>query len=570
MKGAVPPLDRERAARVFAWGDALRRCLGAGLAVRVGETTVLSRLVHLQRPDAPGEVQIAASDAGRTFYHRARAGEILHADVFHAIAVIDQHQIAQAIAAAIDAWFEAGAGEWRGAGRPADYIDIQTGAGGGRVSGALIYGRKQGLRRSHLNHVHVACGLPDEHLPLVLWVIAAVEAAIVRQGAELRRIERIVPAPPGRGRSLADYADVSDSLLRESAPGAGPGQVDPGDIAALVALADEFGGVEEARETLAACLQARDGESEFRQLTGRALNALLERGLLTTDRRHNLVLSAEGERLHRALISHQREVELEFRRLIRRVPLPVRRGADGRGPGRRDRERTGPVLRIRPVGADEWPTDIAPAETVARAYARALAAGVRPGAIAAGDICIRERGRPRPLDLCLLIDASASMAGKRIKAARYLTEHILLATRDRVAVVTFQERQVDVRVPFTRSYERALAGLRQIKPQGLTPLAQGMLGALEYLRAARAQNPMLVLVTDGIPTVPEWTLNPIADACRAAEEVARQRVQFACIGLEPNREFLTQLARAARGRLHVVSELERDEMVGIIHRERGS
>lgn len=568
MMSELPNLAGERAARLIAWGEAARKALGAGPAVRIGETTVLSRQVHLQRPDAPGEVQIAASDAGRTFYHRARAGEILHADIFHAIAVIDQHQMARAITAAIELWFETGISEWRSAGRPTDYIDIQTGAGGGRVSGALIYGRKQGLRQSHLNHVHLACGLPDEYLPLVLWVIAAVEGAIVRQGVELRRIERVVPAPPGRSQSLADYADVSDSLLRESAPEAGPGEVDPSDIAALVFLADEFGGVEEAREILAACLRAEDYGSH--QLSGRALSALLGRGLLTTDRQHNLVLSNEGERLQRALTAHQREVELEFRRLIRRVPLPVRRGAGGRGPGRRDRERTGPVLRIRPVSADEWPTDIAPAETVARAYARALRAGTRPGAITAGDICIRERGRPRPLDLCLLIDASASMAGKRIKAARYLTEHILLATRDRVAVVTFQERQVDVRVPFTRSYDRAQAGLRQIKPQGLTPLAQGMLGALEYLRAERAQNPMLVLITDGIPTVPEWTLNPIADACRAAEEVARQRVQFACIGLEPNREFLTQLARAARGRLHVVSELERDEMVGIIHRERGS
>ncbi|MGE5560961.1 MAG: vWA domain-containing protein [Chloroflexota bacterium] len=572
MSGALPTLDSGRVALIHAWSDALRKGLAEGLAVRVGETTVLSRQVHLQRPDAPGEVQVSTSDAGRVFYQRSQPGEILHSDTFHAIAVVDQHQVAQALASAADAWFGGGARVWRGAGRPTDYIDIQTGAGGGRVSGALAYGRKPALRRSHMNHVHLACGLPDEYLPLFVWLVCAAEQAIVRQGVEIRRLERIVPAQPGRGRSdLSDYADITDSLLRGTGAGsaAGPaaGDIDPADVAALVALADEFGGVDEAREALAACCRGQAADS--RQLTGRLLSSLIERGLLETDQKYNMVLSPEGERLHRALTDHQREVELEFRRLIRRVPLPLRHGAGGRGSGCRTVERTGPVLRVRPVDRGEWPTDIAPAETIARAWTRSALAGDATSRVEASDICIRERGRPRRLDLCLLIDASASMAGRRIKAARYLTEHILLATRDRVAVVTFQEHQVDVRVPFTRSFDRAAAGLRQIRPQGLTPLAQGLLAALSYLDESRARNPMVLLVTDGIPTVPEWTLNPIADACRAAEAVARSRVQFACIGLEPNRDFLEQLTRAAHGRLHVVSELDRDRMVEIVHRERG-
>lgn len=571
MSWTMPPVDQLSHGTVAAWADRVRQALLTAPAVRVGEATVLSRRVHLQRADAPGEVQVTANDAGHCFYRRRQPDEIVHADVFHDIALVDQHQVAQVVTAATETWLDAAGGQWRGAGRPADYIDIQTGAGGGRVSGALIYGRKPALRQSHLNHVHVASGLPDEQLPLLLWVIASVEQAIRRQGVELRCVERIVPTTIGRSRSdLADYADMSDSLLRESGAEASPGDVDPVDVAALVALADEFGGIDEAREALEACLRSQLGQGEPRHLTGRTLNTLLERGLLETDRKCSLALSLEGERLHRVLTGHQREVELEFRRLIRRVPLPVRHHAGGHGLEHREVERTGPVLRVRPVVSGEWPTDIAPAETLVRAYTRALLRGDRPGAVAAEDICVRERGRARRLDLCLLIDASASMAGKRIKAARYLTEHILLATRDRVAVITFQERQVDIRVPFTRSYDRALAGLRQIRPQGLTPLAQGLLAAMSYLREARARNPMLLLVTDGIPTVPEWSLNPIADACRAAESVARSRVEFACIGLEPNREFLELLARSAHGRLHIVSELEREQMVEVVHRERGS
>lgn len=562
--------DEPAAALIARWSAELDQALLRTAAIRLGETTILSRRVHLQRPDYPGEVRICDADAGQAFYCRRQRDEIMHADIFHEMAAVDQHQLARAISAACEAWQDSRPTDWAGAGRPTDYLDLQTGLGGGRVSGTLNYGQKPELRSAHLNHVHLASGLPPTCAPLLIWVIAAIERAVLAQGVQLRRIERIVPEPSGQARlDLNDCADVTDSLLRETTPTDDARGLDPGDLAALVSLADEFGGVEEARDILAA-LRAR-GDGDLRQVAGRALTELTERGIAAVDQRHVPTLTAFGDRLRQALACHQREVELEFRRLIRQVPLPLKHNQTGHGEGgRRQVERTGPVLRVRPLSPDEWLTDLAPAETIARARARALSEGgpASPWSIDKGDLCLRERGRLRPVDLCLLVDASASMAGKRIRAARYLAEHILLATRDRVAVITFQERQVDVRIPLTRSYARALSGLRQIRPQGLTPLAHGLLAAADYLRTIRAVNPMLVVVTDGIPTVPEWSLNPIADACRAAEEIANRRIPFLCIGLEPNREFLQQLAKAGHGRLHVVAELDRERMVEAIHRER--
>ena len=95
--------------------------------------------------------------------------------------------------------------------------------------------------------------------------------------------------------------------------------------------------------------------------------------------------------------------------------------------------------------------------------------------------------------------------------------------------------------------------------------------ALAFLRESRARNPLLVLITDGIPTVPYRSANPLEDAVQVARQLAAGRhgqVGFTCIGLQPNERYLRELVGAAGGRLYVVDELERDTLVAIVHRER--
>jgi magnesium chelatase subunit D len=171
------------------------------------------------------------------------------------------------------------------------------------------------------------------------------------------------------------------------------------------------------------------------------------------------------------------------------------------------------------------------------------------------------------MDICLLIDASASMAGARLRAARHLAQHLLLSRRDRLAVIGFQEREATVHVPFTRSYSRVEAGVKAVRAQGLTPLATALVSAMDYLEHARTRRPLLLLITDGIPTVPKWTMNSLADAVEAARLVARRKIRFACIGLEPNRRFLEELAREGRASLHVVEEIQRERLADIARQE---
>jgi len=99
-------------------------------------------------------------------------------------------------------------------------------------------------------------------------------------------------------------------------------------------------------------------------------------------------------------------------------------------------------------------------------------------------------------------------------------------------------------------------------------LAGGLKTCLSYLHEAGARNPLIILITDGIPTVAEHSRDPLADALDAASSVKLSGYGFACIGLRPHRRYLTQLAEQAGGSLYVLEELEKHAMVKAAWTER--
>ena len=709
----------------------LLQALPAG-AAGIGEAAVASTRVHLLVVGRPGVVQVLKdADAGRAFYGRSRPGQILHIDVFHADGEVDHRLVARNLARAARI-FARDAGAYRIAGLPVeqlpDYVDLQTGTGGGRASGSLIYGRRASLRLAHRNHVHLAIGLPRSLWGFAIYAVAAAEEAILAAGLELRRVDHVelVDGTGGRPLDLSDYETASDSLLREEgrgsraghgggraaagagggpspavtgggapgpghghagyggepprgtgwgegpggwsgrwrevplpssdrsrppgaggrpgargdgaratgwgpgrgggnplprgpagepgagAGGPGAGQGSPGAPRAAgdagagdggapdplaapgAAAAPAAGTLSEAeRERLLtqglgllretgydlglALLERLAGGAGWRelQLPGagyedirRWLAELRQRGLLAREGERYL-LTATGWRLLALLRQEPAVVRMALRRLLRQRP---RRQDPRPGHGRPlvyDDERGRQANRrvVRPWQAGGRGDGVAVAESVLAALARH---GL-PLRVTAADLRQYRRLRRHPVDVCLLLDASASMAGSRIRAAKDLAQQLLVSTRDRVAVITFQERAVQVQVPLTRNTVRVERGLSQIQPYGLTPLAQGLEMALAFLQQARARNPLLVLITDGIPTVPYRTANPLEDAVQVARQLGDGRygrVAFTCIGLQPNERYLRELVQAAGGRLYVVDELERDTLVAIVHRER--
>lgn len=192
------------------------QALTAGRGVRLGQSAVLSTKVHAFNAYSPEHVQImTTADAGQVFYRRPDAGEVCHLDVFHQCGLVDHKLVARYVRCAVK--FYQQMPEVRSAGSQIiclDLIDIQTAGGGGRITGALSSGKKRSLRRVHENHVHVALSLPLEHVMCLFYIVAAIEAAIVNAGLELRCNEQIsYIAAADSPANLSPYTDQTDSLL---------------------------------------------------------------------------------------------------------------------------------------------------------------------------------------------------------------------------------------------------------------------------------------------------------------------------------------------------------------------
>ena len=564
------------------WTEKLRGVLANQRGVRLGEAAVVSRQVHTLDPRRPGEINVLPhADAGAVFYGRRAPGEIVHVDVFHAVGRADHRAVAAAVAVVLA---ERPA---RGAPGPlADYADIQTGTGGGRVSGDLSFGQRPSLLASHLNHVHLALLLGAADLALLLPLVAAVEGELRRQGLAPRRIEQLRHPPPGGAPlDLSPYMSDSDSRLQDaggssgrgsSGEATGGGAAGEARLQQALALARRIGSPDEVAQLLDTAEQGALPSSGPAAVLARQLE---QEGLLRRTGR-SLELSELGQELRQFLNANLREVRLHFRKLLRRVP-----GAPGTARWQRPAPpsaaaRWGRVAGSAPAPPGAWFGALAVPDTVRAAVRRAWLARAAAGACArAGpgdspwclrrsDVHVELRAGTAPLSICLLIDASASMAGRRLLAAKHLARHLVLSTRDRVSIIAFQERSVCIQAPFTRDYGLIEAGLARIQPQGLTPLALGLSAGLELVRGERVRRPLLLLITDGIPTVPSLTLDPLADALEAARQVQRARMPLGVIGLQPSRRYLSELAKAAGGSLHVVDELDAEALVAFAHRER--
>jgi magnesium chelatase subunit D len=128
--------------------------------------------------------------------------------------------------------------------------------------------------------------------------------------------------------------------------------------------------------------------------------------------------------------------------------------------------------------------------------------------LATGDAAARRAnvraGREGTL-LCLVIDASGSMAARRrmarVKGALLGLLRDAYARRDRVAIVAFRDARAQlVHVPGA-PLEHAAAAVLALRTGGRTPLAAGLDAATELIRRERARDPRqratAVVLTDG-------------------------------------------------------------------------
>jgi len=220
------------------------------------------------------------------------------------------------------------------------------------------------------------------------------------------------------------------------------------------------------------------------------------------------------------------------------------------------------------AGRGQYHDELAISETITAAARRTIRENIAHFHITSNDLQYYGRLRNKKTDICLLIDASASMSGSRIMAAKFLARHLLLSTPERICVITFQDKQAKVQVPLTRDYRIIEKSLREIRAFGSTPLGLGLRTSQNYLREVKAHNPLIILITDGIPTLADVSSDPLADALLAAQDIKNAGLGFTCIGLQPHRKYLTQLAENAGGTMYIVDELEKQNLVQAVWQER--
>jgi len=198
-----------------------------------------------------------------------------------------------------------------------------------------------------------------------------------------------------------------------------------------------------------------------------------------------------------------------------------------------------------------------------------------PGAplVAAADVREAVREQRAGNLVILVVDASGSMgADHRMEAAKGAVLSLLVDAyqrRDRVALIAFREDEATVVLRPTASVEVARARLGELPTGGRTPLAAGILAAVDL--AARttpgSQRPLLVVVTDGRATAAPAGRDPVEAALAAAKVVRRKGLAAVVVDVEsgPTRLGLAgELAEAMGARRLTVPELTAASLAGVV------
>lgn len=537
----------------------LLEVLEQGRGARIGHTAVISRKIHSQTPQRPGQVNIIVnSDAGQTLYYRENKNEIIHIDIFHEIAKGDIHEIASYLIKNLEV-------------SPlkdfTDYIDIFTAKGGGRLTGNLDCKSNEILEKSHLNHVHLTCKIPEDIMISIFHLIEKTEEALLNQNIELRKVDKIKHVFGKRPLDMSNYSTDFDSKLREK-----PEAINQMLYKESRELLEKHNSFEEVYNTLKGIRGDLKNSCDSSIVNGGIISDLIKKGFVET-KSGKTRFTEKGEELFKYFCINK----VELQSLLKKIIYSYANNTKGNPSVELENLRfnnsnssnRGAAFQEK-YDKNDWIDELDLPETLKNSLVRFYQVQNKDKlTIAEEDFVTIKNYSTSKKDICLIIDASASMAGERLKNAKVLAKFLVLKTKGKVSVLTFQEKNVKIRVPFTKEFSVMEQKLSALIATGLTPLALALDKSLEYISMTRGlKNPLIILVTDGIPTVSHWSQDPLKDAMEAAQKIAKQKVDFCCIGLKPNHEYLAKIVREAKGRLFIIDELNREGLIKAVYKQR--
>lgn len=195
--------------------------------------------------------------------------------------------------------------------------------------------------------------------------------------------------------------------------------------------------------------------------------------------------------------------------------------------------------------------DIAVKQSVSRALRR------QHPALLCSDLRIHKRENQGKTTVIYALDASGSMKGKKLEAAKkagIALAFTAVSRKDTVGLVVFKEKVEDECTP-TMDFGQLLQTLTKIKPGKETDFVSAIQHAL-FLFPQDNETKHLIILSDALPTLgkkpEEETVQAVADAADKGITVS-----FIGISLDAQGLLLAQkIVEIGKGRLHIAKDLE--------------
>lgn len=567
-------------------GNYLNLYLGQNQGVRLGESTVVSRKVHAKMPEKriKGQIKILTNcDAGKTYLDYIEADRIVHIDVYYKKGEVNPKDLARGIFWAIEKYVVDENPQLEYAENErfkivSDYtnrIYIACNQGKGVVYDIIRDEVKPlVIQEEGHDHIHILARLSREEYKLIYIITEGAEEVLIKSGFELAHVRSISHGKKKQEEeNFAGYMKLPWTKLKGQNASILPDKENVNQL--VLKLAEKFGGVteiEEFMESYSSNIFKRRGIDQQKKKYGDVEHYVdqLEELDLIKKTLLGKRLNKRGKKLKEYIIKHQCELETEIRRNIRKVPGGGNTKFRKLGKADYKTSHLEYINRNKTINDSDmnWSGDIAVPETIIQARKNSFFRGDKQLTLNKEDFHYYSKKTYVPIDICLLMDASGSMAGEKRQAACYLVEHLLLTGKEKVAVVSFQERSSQIVVPFTRNQSILRKGLACVNPAGLTPMADGIVTACGIMKPRQVRNPLLIMITDGEPNTPLWTMDAKADALKAATQIHEEKIRFICIGVESNRIFMEKLCKRAAGVLYLVDDLNKENLINIVKHEK--
>jgi Ca-activated chloride channel family protein len=162
----------------------------------------------------------------------------------------------------------------------------------------------------------------------------------------------------------------------------------------------------------------------------------------------------------------------------------------------------------------------------------------------------RDTASVEPRDVTVVLDVSGSMSGERLEQAKAAVRHVLgsLSRVDRFRLVAFSSdvrvHSVDWRFATVDTLWHARAWVHALVADGGTNIG-GALQEAFRLESPRGRLPIVLFLTDGLPSAGEQSPERLADMAEARS--GRARIFAFAMGHDANTQLLDRLGQAGRG-----------------------